>query len=127
MNALFLLAAVLLGLLALAHAYWGETRIFPRLPAAGVDAETRLSLYIPWHQLTYVLALGAVGLLLGALRPDLRVLPAFVLAIVAGNMALFFVLSALKGQRALIGRSAPQIGLFAVLIALIALGLATSG
>ncbi len=46
MNIYFLLAALLLLLLALAHARWGEKKVFPLIKEQ-FSGETYLSVYVP--------------------------------------------------------------------------------
>ncbi len=91
MNVYFLVAGLLLALLSVAHAVWGERRVFTVLTPNTTDAETYLSVYLPWHQLTSVLLLSGVALLLTALQPSVPTLvPVFILALIASNMLVFF-------------------------------------
>lgn len=117
MNVYFLAAGGLLILLALAHATWGEGQVFNRFSLA---PDLKMSVYVPWHQMTYVLFVCGVALLLA---PGDSALPYFILALVAGNFAVFVAVCVLKKQTHLFSQSLPQMALFFVLINLLVLGM----
>ena len=123
MNLFFLIAALLVLLLSFAHAFWGETRIFNVFTPDRVDAETHISLYVPWHQITYVLLASGIGLLLAAVSPDLRAVAAFIVAVIIGNFAVFVAILIVKKQTQMFAQTLPQTILFLLLIGLIVLGL----
>jgi hypothetical protein len=127
MNGYFLIAGLLLALLSVAHAIWGERRVFTILTPNATDPETYLSVYVPWHQLTGVLLLSGVTLLLTAFQPSApRSLPIFILALITANMLVFFGLVIGKKQTQMFARTLPQTVLFLLLIVLIILGIASS-
>ena len=123
MNIFYLIAGLLLLLLAVAHAIWGERRIFKLLNRESMTAETEISLYVPWHQITYVLFSAGIGLLLSAFLPELAYVPAFIVAIIIGNFTVFVVILVVKQQTQLFRLTLPQTILFLLLIGLIVLGL----
>ena len=96
MNGFFLVAGLLVTLLSIAHATWGERRVFNVLTPNITNAETYLSVYVPWHQLTGVLLLSGVALVLAAFQSKLAFVPAANIA-PAGSAA-----SAMRSQRALV-------------------------
>ena len=127
MNGYFLIAGLLLALLSVAHAVWGERRVFTVLTPNTTDAETYLSVYVPWHQLTGVLLLSGVALLLTAFQLSAPTLvPVFILALIISNMLVFFGLVIGKKQTQMFARTLPQTVLFLLLIVLIILGIASS-
>lgn len=113
MNIFFLAAALLMLFLSAAHAAWGETRLFKVLTPALVDGETFVSLYVPWHQITYLLAVSGLALLWCGFQDNPGSLPLFVFAVVIGNFSIFILICLVKRQTAL----------FLLLIALISLGI----
>jgi hypothetical protein len=127
MNGYFLIAGLLLSLLSVAHAIWGERRVFTILTPKATDAETYLSVYVPWHQLTGVLLLSGVTLLLSAFQSSVPTfVPIFILALITSNMLVFFGLVIGKKQTQMFSRTLPQTLLFLLLIVLIILGIASS-
>ncbi|MBZ0300977.1 MAG: hypothetical protein K8J31_14615 [Anaerolineae bacterium] len=122
MNIFFLAAGLLLLLLSIAHALWGETRLFKLLTPPAADGETFVSLYVPWHQITYLLAASGMALIYSAIQGGASSLTYFVLAIVAGNFSLFILICLIKGQTQLFKKTIPQTVLFLLLIMLIILG-----
>jgi hypothetical protein len=102
----------------------GERRVFTVLTPNTTDAETYLSVYVPWHQLTGVLLLSGVALLLTALQPTTPTLvPVFILALIASNTLTFFGLVIGNKQTQMFARTLPQTVLFLLLIVLIILGI----
>ncbi len=126
MNGFFLVAGVMLALLSAAHAIWGERRVFNVLTLGSTDAETLLSVYVPWHQLTGILLLSGVTLLLAAFRLDMAPVPVFILALVAANMLVFFAVVIGKRQTQMFARTLPQTLLFLLVLVLITLGIVTT-
>jgi len=126
MNGYFLVAGLLLTLLSVAHAVWGERRVFNVLTPNIIDAETNLSVYVPWHQLTGVLLLSGVALVLATFLSALAFIPVFILALIVSNLLVFFALVIGKRQTQIFAQSLPQTVLFLLLIVLIILGIATS-
>jgi hypothetical protein len=127
MNGYFLIAGLLLALLSVAHAIWGERRVFTVLTPNATDPETYLSVYVPWHQLTGVLLLSGVALLLTAFQSSAPTfVPIFILALITSNVLVFFGLVIGKKQTQMFARTLPQTVLFLLLIVLIILGIASS-
>jgi hypothetical protein len=122
-NSYYLAAGVLLSLLSLAHAVWGEKKVFNRLPADSVSNEIRLSVYVPWHQVTYLLFASGIALVLAAFRAELVYVPYFILILVVGNLAIFSLICIVKKQAAMFAKTIPQTVAFLLLIALIVLGI----
>ena len=127
MNSYYLLAGLLAILLSVAHALWGERYLFNQPSVRNMDPETQVSLYVPWHQISYVLLASGIGLLLAANLTALAGVPYFILALIAGNFVVFVVVLPVKKQTSLFSKTLPQAVLFLVLIVLIVLGIASSG
>ena len=123
MNTFYLIAGLMLILLSLAYALWGERKLFNLLTPNVVSQETIVSLYVPWHQVTFLLFSSGLALLLSAFRDELAYLPYFVLTIIIGNFAIFILICILKRQTELFGKTLPQTILFSLLIILILLGI----
>lgn len=127
MNGYFFVAGLLLALLSVAHAIWGERRVFTALTLNTTDPETYLSVYVPWHQLTGVLLLSGVALLLTAFQPSAPTfVSVFILVLVISNTLVFFGLVIGKKQTQMFARTLPQTVLFLLVIVLIILGIASS-
>lgn len=120
LNFYFAAAGLLLFLLSFTHALWGERRIFNRL---NISRREFLSLYVPWHQMTYILFLSGVGMILAALENGLLPLSYFVLALNLGNILVFTIVSLVRKETALIWQSVPQYLLFALLIIVLTAGI----
>jgi len=123
MNLFFFVAGLLLMLLSIAHAFWGERNVFKTLAQANLPAETYVSIYVPWHQLTVVLFASALSLLLAAFSPELAALPYLVLVIVVGNFATFVFIGLQKSEAGIFRKATPQMVLFSALILLIIAGI----
>ncbi|MFH1851884.1 MAG: hypothetical protein ABIA75_06030 [Candidatus Neomarinimicrobiota bacterium] len=123
MNIYFFIAALLLLLLAFAQAWWGEKKVFP-LIKADISGETFLSLYLPWHQHTWILALSGLFLFLASIwRHGLASVAVFVLLLISGNLVIFTLLCWQRGEIKLVTKSAPQYLLFVAVIVTIIIGL----
>ena len=123
MNIYFLLAALLLLLLAFAHARWGEKKVFPLIKEQ-FTGETFLSVYVPWHQLTWILALSGLFMFLASIwQQGLASVAVFVLLLNIGNLVIFTILCWKQGEIKLITKSVPQYLLFGAVIILILIGL----
>lgn len=123
MNVFFLLAALLILLLSVAHAVWGERKVFQILTTQTLDPEIYLSVYVPWHQLTYILALSGVALIVAAFDDSLEAIAVFVLGIVVGNLGVFVATCVIKKQTEMFSKTVPQTILFSVLIGLLIVGI----
>ncbi len=123
MNIFFLAAALLMIFLAAAHALWGETRLFRMLTPPVIDGETFVSLYVPWHQMTYLLAASGLALLRCAFQDNHGSLPHFIMAVVVGNFSMFILICLLKRQTQLFRKTIPQTVLFLLLIMLLIAGI----
>ncbi len=124
MNIYFLISALLLFMLAFAHGWWGEKKVFPKIRNVDLAASTYLSVYVPWHQLTWILALSAFFLFLAAFwKEGLTSLVIFILLVLIGNLIVFTTLCLKRGEVKLITKSAPQYLLFGLTIVLIVIGL----
>ena len=82
MNVFFLLAGLLSFLISIAHALWGEKQIFNRLRKVSVPEEIKTRLYVPWHQITFILLLSGVGLISVSFFNDIYFLSAFILVLI---------------------------------------------
>lgn len=124
MNGYFLIAGLLLVVLSVAHAIWGERRVFTVLTPKTTNAETYLSVYVPWHQLTGALLLSGIALLLTAFQSSVpKYVPIFILVLITSNLLVFFGIVIGKKQTQIFAQTLPQIILFLLLIILIILGI----
>lgn len=123
MNGFYIFAGLLLILLSVAHLIWGERRLFNLVSPDAIGQENYISLYIPWHQITFVLFASGVGMILAAVSDELAYLPYFILAIVAGNFAVFILICIVKRYTELFRKTIPQTILFLLLIVVIVLGI----
>lgn len=124
MNFYFLFSSMLLIILAFAHAIWGERKVFPKIQSASLDDETYLSVYIPWHQSTWIVALSGVFMFLAAIWEEgLTSLVIFILLVLTGNLVVFLLLSWQRDAAQLITKSVFQVIMFGTVIILILIGL----
>ncbi|NQU26763.1 MAG: hypothetical protein HQ528_00595 [Candidatus Marinimicrobia bacterium] len=121
MNLYFLIAALLL-LLAFAHTRWGEQKVFPLIKEK-FTGKTFLSVYVPWQQLTWILALRGLFMFLASIwKQGLASVAVFVLLLTMGNLVIFTILCWKQGEIKLITKSVPQYLLFGAVIILIMIG-----
>lgn len=123
LNFYFVAASFLLFLLSIMHVLWGERRVFKKL---NVSKRDFLEVYIPWHQMTYILFLSGVGMILAALENGLLPLAYFILAVNIGSILVFTFVSLARKETALVRESIPQYLLFALLILVLAVGIVTA-
>ena len=122
----FSVAGLLLFLLSFAHATCGEKKIFKQLNTTDMGKGTFLSLYIPWHQLTYILSLSGIGIILAAFKNEFLPLSYFILALILGNLLVFTLLCIIRKEIGLISQSIPQYFLFILLILLLTGGIVSA-
>jgi hypothetical protein len=121
----FLCASALMFVLASGHAVWGHRFILPNLRKREVAPLTHATFLICWHQATAMHLVSTVTLLIASLGSEpiqANALATVVLAMIAANFAVFFSLTAIR-FRWMLKQIVPQIGLFALIISAIALGL----
>ena len=126
MNIYFSVAGLLLFLLSFAHATWGETKVFKQLNTDEMGEGTFLSLYVPWHQLTYIRSLSSVGIILAAFKNEFFSISYFILALILGNLLIFTLLCLIRKEIGLIKQSIPQYFIFILLILLLTLGIVSA-
>jgi hypothetical protein len=128
LNEYGLTAGLLLLFMAIAHAVYGEEVVFNDLQFMAFDRALFTTIYVPWHQMSLVLVICAIGLIISSFRTEHKSIQAFVLLLVLSNLAILSV-ALLRGvafssaNTLLIFQAWPQFFFFLVLVLLIVLGL----
>jgi hypothetical protein len=125
MNPFFMAGGVLSIILSIAHVVWGEKLVVPDLNKSDLPDLVKIGFYISWHQISMVLLVTGISLAVLAFLTDCagsKVGATIIVGITSANFMVFLVLSYIH-QRALFGKSIPQIILFVTLIALIIIGM----
>ena len=81
-NIYLLLSGVSLIITAVVHAVFGEINVFRTVLKSSLDDLTKISVHIPWHQLTFILLLSGVVLIVISFKQIPRMLPLFILFII---------------------------------------------
>jgi hypothetical protein len=123
MNIYCLLAGIFLILFSVVHAVFGELTVFPPVFQTDMNAILKISVYIPWHQLTFVLPLSGVVEVFAAFRRNLRAMSPFILAIILGNIIVFLSVAMLQLNWAVLRNSIPQYMLFAIILVFMVLSI----
>ncbi len=122
-NFYFLLAGIFLIFFSAVHAVFGELTVFRPIFQTNIDSLLKISVYIPWHQLTFVLLLSGIVQLAAAFRPRLKALPPFILAILLGNIVIFVAIAVFQRNWYVLQNSIPQYVLFAIILVFTVLGI----
>jgi hypothetical protein len=128
LNEYGLTAGFLLLFMAIAHAIYGETVVFTDLQFMTFDRTLFTVIYVPWHQMSLVLVISAVGLIISSFNAAHKSIPAFVLLLIFSNL-LILTIAIFRGSSLgntntlLIFQTWPQFFFFLVLTLLITLGL----
>ena len=126
LNEYILTAGLLLLFMAIAHGVYGETVVFNDLKFIGFDRALYATIYLPWHQMSFVLLVSAVGLIISSVKKESKSIQWFVLFITIGNV-LMFIISIIKSTgNGLFLLAWPQFLFFLILALLIILGLRKS-
>ena len=123
MNIYLLLSGVFLIALSVVHAIFGEINVFRTIARSDLEAQTKTSVYVPWHQLTFILLLAGTIQIVAAFSGEYGIISVFVLIIVIGNLVVFLGISIFQKSWLTLRSSVPQYVLFAVIITLSVLGL----
>lgn len=128
LNEYGLAAGLLLLLMAVAHAVYGEAVVFNDLQFMAFDRALFTTIYMPWHQMSLVLVICALGLIISSVRSGHKSIQTFVLLLVLSNLGILSY-ALLRGapfasaNTLLIFQVWPQFFFFVVLVLLIVLGL----
>jgi len=128
LNEYGLTAGLLLLLMAIAHAIYGETVVFTDLQFMSFDRHLFTTVYVPWHQMSLVLVISAMGLIISSFRREHKSIYTFVLFLIFGHLIIYCI-AIVNGasldnvNTLLIFQTWPQFFFFFVLTLLIAIGL----
>ena len=128
LNEYGLTAGLLLLFMAIAHAVYGETVVFNDLQFMSFDRSLFTTIYVPWHQMSLVLIISAVGLIISSFRKEHKSIQAFVLLLIFSHL-IIHTIAILNGvsfgtvNTLLVFQTWPQFFFFLVLTLLIAMGL----
>lgn len=112
---MYQISYILMGLFAIIHALWGEKFLLPDLHLKNVSEEIVAVFRITWHQISFVLASGAVYLALR--RTGLEISgEQLIFIVVSGNFIVYILLSILLKQVLLLIKSVPLIIFVIVLL-----------
>jgi len=123
MNIYLFLSGLFLIALSAIHAVFGEINVFRAISQSDLDAIIQTSVYVPWHQLTFILLLSGAAQVFVSFNKKYRVLSLFVLIVVVGNLLIFLGISAFQKNWFILQNSVPQYILFAIVIVLLAVGI----
>ncbi len=79
LNEYALTAGLLLLFMAIAHAVYGETVVFSDLRFLSFDRALFATVYVPWHQMSFVLLISSLGLIFSSFKGEHRSIQPFVL------------------------------------------------
>jgi hypothetical protein len=123
MNIYTFFSGIMLIILSASHAIFGIRSIFKDVFLLNIPENMKTSLFIPWHQLTFMLFALGIAQILTAYNRKLRSISSLVLCILLGNLGVFFLLSWIRKDWLVITSSIPQYVLFGILIILTILGM----
>lgn len=123
MNAYPFSAGILLIFISFTHAFWGEKNLFSEFFKKNISNKMKISVYIPWHQSTFMLFIFGFFCILTSFIPSLSAVLYLILAVVAGNLIVFTLICIIKKESKIISQSVVQYVLFSILIILIILGI----
>ena len=128
LNEYALTAGLLLLFMAVAHAVYGETVVFSDLRFLNFDRALFATVYVPWHQMSFVLLISSIGLILSSFKGEHRSIQPFVLFVVLSNVVIL-IIAMINGSgihpddTMMIFQVWPQFIFFLVLVLLIILGI----
>jgi hypothetical protein len=128
LNEYGLTAGLLLLFMAIAHAIYGETVVFTDLQFMTFDRNLFTTVYVPWHQMSLVLIISAIGLIISSFRKEHKSIHAFVLLLIFSNLVILSI-ALINGSSfgsvntLLVFQTWPQFFFFLILTLLITLGL----
>ena len=125
MNIYLFISGVLLVLLSFAHALFGEISVFRLIMASDLSEILKTSVYVPWHQLTFILLFSGAGNIYISFKTKLYQISAFIAIVVIGNLLTFLLISVIRKNWGLLQQSIVQVVVSALLIALMIAGIAS--
>ncbi|MBU1077946.1 MAG: hypothetical protein KKH98_11680 [Spirochaetes bacterium] len=123
MNIFFLLSGLLLFLVSAAHAWWGEKNLFPAFFKESLPDGMKVSLYVPWHQSTFMLFTFGLFMIMASLQNSFFMVSYLVLTVITGNLIIFTLTCIVKKEQKVLADSVVQYVLFFLLILFIVLGI----
>lgn len=125
MNIYLFISGVLLVLLSFAHALFGEISVFRLIMASDLSEILKTSVYVPWHQLTFILMFSGAANIYISFKTKLYQISAFIAIVVIGNLLTFLLISVIRKNWGLLQQSIVQVIVLALLIALMIAGIAS--
>ena len=122
LNEYALTAGLLLLFMAIAHAVYGEMVVFNDLRFMSFDRALFATIYLPWHQISFVLLLSSIGLMMSSFKKEYKPIQSFVLFVTLSNLAIFLVIIFRSSGKLLFFQAWPQFFFFLILVLLIILG-----
>lgn len=122
LNEYALTAGLLLLCMAVAHAVYGEMVVFNDLRFMSFDRALFATIYLPWHQISLVLLLSAIGLMVSSFKREYKPIQYFVLFVTISNLGIFLFIIFRNSGKALFFQAWPQVFFFLILVLLIVLG-----
>jgi hypothetical protein len=128
LNEYGLTAGLLLLFMAIAHAIYGETVVFTDLQFMSFERSLFTTVYVPWHQMSLVLIISAIGLIVSSFRKEHKSIQAFVLFLIFSNVVILTIAvvngsSFGNANTLLVFQTWPQLFFFLILTLLVTLGL----
>ena len=125
MNIYLFISGVLLVLLSFAHAIFGEINVFRVVMDSNLSELIKTSVYVPWHQISFVLLFSGVANIYISFKTKLYQISSFILIVVIGNLLTFLFISTMRLDWEVLRQSLFQIAVFALLIVLILVGISS--
>ena len=123
MNVYLFISGIFLVLLSFAHALFGELSVYNVVMESNLSKLLITSVYVPWHQISFVLLLSGVVNLYIAFKTKLYQISSFILVMIIGNFLTFLFISIARRDWVALQQSVFQIAVFVILIALMVAGI----
>jgi hypothetical protein len=123
MNVFTFFSGIMFIIFSASHAIYGIRTVFRDVFLLNIPVQLKTSLFIPWHQLTFILLVLGIAQIVTAYNKRLKFISFLVLVILLGNLSLFLLLSYLRKDMVVLSSSIPQYVLFGILIILTILGI----
>ncbi len=123
MNVYTFFSGILLIILSAAHGIYGARSVFKDVFLLNIPEHIKTIVFIPWHQMTFILFAFGVAQVLAAYHKKLKHISLLILIIIVGNLGTFFLISYLRKDFVVLSTSIVQYVLFGILIILTILGI----
>jgi hypothetical protein len=123
MNMYTFFSGIFLIILSASHVIYGIRAVFRDVFLLDIPEHVKTSLFIPWHELTFILFALGIAQIVVAYRKSLKSISVLILIILFGYEALFFMLSYARKDWFVLSSSIPQQVLIGILIILTIIGI----